>query len=256
MDRVSSRHRRAPVRCRGDVMWRTPEISFAVGGFVGVDVFFVISGYVVANILARELSPELEVLRAPRSEDFAGAAGGYRDLLRTRSIHAQPGAFQVVSRSAAATVLFASNIWFFRSTEGYFGEDATPEPLLHTWSLGIEERFFIIFPLLLLAIHRFAPRRPTLIVLCIVMVSLLWAAFAVFGGHASSAFFLLASRPGSSASAPSSRWQRRRCPPTSGCAPRSRSLLWRRSCFRRSSTPMRRPSPGLPLCRGCSGPRR
>jgi peptidoglycan/LPS O-acetylase OafA/YrhL len=68
-----------------------------------------------------------------------------------------PGDLEGVPRSALAATLFASNLWFFTDT-GYFAGGADVKPLLHTWSLAVEEQYYIGFPLLLLLLARFAPR--------------------------------------------------------------------------------------------------
>ena len=122
------------------------------GGFVGVDVFFVISGYLITGILLRQLNEDrfsLVDFWARRIRRIAPAAivmvigtlliGGY---LQT------PGRYSELARSAMAHVLMASNCYFTRD-QGYFAEKSDFEPLLHTWSLSVEEQFYFIFPLLM-----------------------------------------------------------------------------------------------------------
>ena len=122
------------------------------GGFVGVDVFFVISGFLITGILLRELEaghfspagfyarrvrrifPALIVVLA------ATVLIGWFVLL--------PDGFSLLGKSIAAGVLFASNL--FQLTQvGYFAPDAAENPLVHLWSLGIEEQFYIFWPPLL-----------------------------------------------------------------------------------------------------------
>ena len=125
------------------------------GGFVGVDVFFVISGFLITGILARELEQgRFSLLRfyerrarriLPALLAMLGAVLGLASWLYL------PGDFAAVPKSALAVLLFASNLWFFAKT-GYFAGGAETMPLLQCWSLAVEEQFYILFPLLLRAL--------------------------------------------------------------------------------------------------------
>jgi peptidoglycan/LPS O-acetylase OafA/YrhL len=131
-------------------------------GFVGVDIFFVISGYLIGGIILRETTNG--------HFDFAGFYA-----LRARRI--LPALFLVVlltclvgwfllsaseyravGSTAAASFLAVSNFSFWRFQD-YFASDARFNPLLMTWSLGVEEQFYILFPFLVIAITRFAPTK-------------------------------------------------------------------------------------------------
>ena len=136
------------------------------GGFVGVDVFFVISGYLItANLHGDLLQGRFSILafyerRARRILPalfamIAGAAIGAAILL--------PDDLKMFAESAVATVLSLSNLFFFRHT-GYFNIGATTSPLLHTWSLAVEEQFYLAFPLVLWGGARLARGRRGLLV--------------------------------------------------------------------------------------------
>lgn len=132
------------------------------GGYVGVDIFFVISGFLITGIIVGEIDERrFSILhfyerRARRILPalFATVAA----VLVAACVTFLPGDFEEVPKSALATLLFAANIWFFAQT-GYFQEQADRMPLLHTWSLGVEEQFYIGFPLALMLIFAFAPKR-------------------------------------------------------------------------------------------------
>ena len=150
-------------------------IEQVAGGFVGVDVFFVISGYLISRIILDELDRGTFTI-----------AGFYERRAR-RILPALllvvlvtlplawlwmlPAQFSAFADSLAAVALFASNILFW-SESGYFAPAAELKPLLHTWSLAVEEQFYLLFPLLLIACR--GARRAWLpgIVLVIFAVSL------------------------------------------------------------------------------------
>jgi peptidoglycan/LPS O-acetylase OafA/YrhL len=132
------------------------------GGYVGVDVFFVISGYLITRILLRELEcGDYSVLRfyARRVRRIfpalfallaAVTAAGWFLLL--------PREYNDLGNALAAATFFYSNYHFMGET-GYFAAPAETQPLLHTWSLAVEEQFYIVFPFLLWALARAARAR-------------------------------------------------------------------------------------------------
>ncbi|MFM7134316.1 MAG: acyltransferase family protein, partial [Planctomycetota bacterium] len=139
------------------------------GGFVGVDVFFVISGYLITGIIRRDLAAgsfslagfyERRIRRifpALAAVLVLSLAAGHRVLL--------PLEFRELGAHAAASVAFAENFLLFGES-GYFAPAAERMPLLHLWSLAIEEQFYLAYPLLVLVAHRLgAPLRTTLALL-------------------------------------------------------------------------------------------
>ncbi len=136
------------------------------GGFVGVDIFFVISGYLIASIIARELAEgrfsltDFYVRRIRRI--FPALFATIAVTIIAGSQILLPLDYRALGLSAAATVLFASNLHFARHS-GYFGSAAEEAPLLHTWSLAVEEQFYILFPLLMLCAFRAGGRTRLLL---------------------------------------------------------------------------------------------
>ena len=135
--------------------------SIFSGGFVGVDVFFVISGYLITTIIIRELNSNIFSIKGFYERRARRILPALIFVILISSIVA----FIFLTRSelanyfksVIATLLFFSNIYFYKTTP-YFQSESDIEPLLHTWSLSIEEQFYIIFPIILLLFYKFFKR--------------------------------------------------------------------------------------------------
>lgn len=144
------------------VMFFHAGFSIFSGGFVGVDVFFVISGYLITGILIKELTEErYSILRfyERRARRILPALS----LVVLVSIPFAwmwmiPSEFELFSQSVGTVVIFLSN-FLFLSEVGYFAPDAELQPLIHTWSLAIEEQFYLLFPFILWAAYRLGKAR-------------------------------------------------------------------------------------------------
>lgn len=166
------------------------------GGFVGVDIFFVISGFLITGIIAREIDEQRFSLIAfyeRRARRILPALFAMMAVvLVAGSVLYLPGDFAGLPPSALATLLFVSNVWFFSQTS-YFAADAETLPLLHCWSLAVEEQFYIGFPLLLWLIARYAPGRRVAGIAGVALVSFAWAVWKQ-GDADGFAFFMLPPR--------------------------------------------------------------
>lgn len=167
-------------------------MPFNHGGYLGVDVFFVISGYLITGIIqadleigtfsilrfyqrrARRIFPALFAMLA------ACALFGYFEFF--------PVEFERLGKAIAATTLFVSNFLFYSRTS-YFDGASAADPLLHTWSLAVEEQFYLVFPLLMLAMRQMTRARQLQLLGVLAAVSFAINA-AWLDGRASAAFFL------------------------------------------------------------------
>jgi peptidoglycan/LPS O-acetylase OafA/YrhL len=167
------------------------------GGFVGVDVFFVISGYLITCVLVSELSAGTFTL-----------AGFYERRARRilPALFAMllvcvplawawllPADMKAFGQALLAVCLFVSNLFFHRGND-YFAADAELNPLLHTWSLSVEEQYYLAYPVLLALLWRAGGRRLlTPVFAATAVLSLAWAQWTI-GRDASAAFYLLPAR--------------------------------------------------------------
>ena len=171
------------------------ELGFT-GGFVGVDVFFVISGYLITGILLRQLGEDrfsLMEFWARRVRRIVPAAMVMVvGALLIGAFLQTPERYASLARSAMAHVLMASNCYFTRD-QGYFAEKSDHEPLLHTWSLSVEEQFYLIFPLIVCFVWKRAPQRLALVFTSAALISFSWSWIEVVS-NPKWAFFLLPAR--------------------------------------------------------------
>ncbi|MCU1621785.1 MAG: hypothetical protein JWL79_630 [Frankiales bacterium] len=170
---------------------QTPQVT---GGFVGVDVFFVISGFLITSLIVGELGEGRFTITDFYRRRLRRIVPALATVLLVTCLVASVLLFAdeltSLSRSAIWAGLFSSNIYFWANT-GYFDTPATSQPLLHTWSLGVEEQFYVVFPLLLVLVHRW---RLRLVLAAVTLVSFLLSVAQVRSGHVEAAFYLLPGR--------------------------------------------------------------
>jgi peptidoglycan/LPS O-acetylase OafA/YrhL len=167
------------------------------GGFSGVDVFFAISGYLMTRIVAGGLAEGrfgpwrfymARVRRiVPALAVFCGALWLFGAVLL------DPWTFERLAANLPYALLFISNI-MFANRGGYFAEDARTNWVLHTWSLSVEWQFYLLYPLLLLALWRWAPRRWLWPILAAIAAGSFALALAALPHNATLGFYMLPTR--------------------------------------------------------------
>ena len=166
------------------------------GGYIGVDVFFVISGYLITALIYAEMRTgrySLVSFYERRVRRIFPALFAFLALVTLLSfVVLLPGDLARFAQSLFATTLFSSNILFWHEG-GYFDAVATVKPLLHTWSLAVEEQFYLIYPALLFALRKSSRTR---LLWCIGFLLLASFAESVVGIRLSpvSTFYLLPAR--------------------------------------------------------------
>lgn len=165
-------------------------------GYSGVDVFFVISGFLIGGIVA---------------DGMAKGSFSWRHFYARRARRILPALFLVISITiimgwvtmtpeqlryfgggAISTLFFLSNVWFYNRID-YFNPDAAEDPLIHTWSLAVEEQFYIFLPVLLLLIWPLGPRVRVALLVSLTLGSFT-AAVAMGSDDPMAAFYLIHAR--------------------------------------------------------------
>ena len=174
------------------------DFSFFSGGFIGVDVFFVISGYLITkNIL---------------SEKTASGSFSFKNFYQRRVLRLAPAFFTVLLicsiafyltltpeewsqylKTAVATVTLTSNIYYTTLLNDYFSISGKSTPLLHIWSLSLEEQFYLVWPVLLLGIIQLSRNLKIFSLFSLTILSLI-ASHILIQSNPIAAYYLLPSR--------------------------------------------------------------
>lgn len=174
------------------------DIGLFASGFIGVDVFFTISGFLITGIVLKECHKgnfsfgRFYIRRALR------LLPAYLFLLIAVIVFAviimPPIAFDNMLQSAIASSFFVSNFYFLFQQGGYFSTSATELPLLHTWSLSVEEQFYLLMPLALVLWIKYCPKKYQLSVLLFFLIFSVAFSYWLTGFHQKVAYFFVLSR--------------------------------------------------------------
>ncbi|MEH6724610.1 MAG: acyltransferase family protein [Hyphomicrobiales bacterium] len=171
-------------------------IEIFSGGFVGVDVFFVISGYLITTIITSEMErTQFSIVRfyERRARRILPALLFVVLMcIPFAWIWLSPNDMRDFSRSLIAVLTFSSNIYFMDDV-GYFDSAAELKPLLHTWSLAVEEQYYIIFPIFISVIWVYGVRVVLFVISFIFILSIILAHWMVYI-YPTESFFLLPTR--------------------------------------------------------------
>jgi len=165
------------------------------GGFIGVDVFFVISGYLITSIIEREIRENrfsLVGFYERRVRRILPALFVMMAACAIASVYLLfPVEYRSFARSLITATLFVSSVQF-RREGGYFDVDAEQKPLLHTWSLSVEEIFYVFFPVLSILLWRCCRAHRVSLVWAVAILSFVGCAGALYLNNESRAAFFLA----------------------------------------------------------------
>lgn len=174
------------------------KVSFFEGGFAGVDVFFVISGYLMSKIIINGINRNnfsLSEFYGRRLKRIVPALLALVLVLTLVGFFIYfPVNYQLNQQNAAASILFISNFVYWQSA-GYFAEASDTNILLHTWSLSVEWQFYLIYPIILLFVNKFLKNKTQyLYAFIVVILTIYLAAIYYTTVDKDGSFFLLHSR--------------------------------------------------------------
>ncbi len=166
-------------------------------GYIGVDIFFVISGFLITGIISKELERGDFSIGRFYERRIRRIMPALSVVLVTSILAAfwlfLPAENIAFAKSLIGASLFSSNFVFW-AEKGYFDMEAELKPLLHTWSLAIEEQFYIIFPLLMMAGYRFFRRHVQAMVVVLGLASFLCNVALIHCDMAGTAFYMIVAR--------------------------------------------------------------
>lgn len=173
------------------------SLTLFPGGYLGVDIFFVISGFLITKVLLNEMSQgsfSLKEFFYRRIRRIMPALWFVMAIcLAAGLLILLPGSMLMLVESSIATTLFGSNFYFWQQS-GYFDTSSYLKPLLHTWSLAVEEQYYVVYPLLLLAAFRLTSRKTLIGLFVLATMASFMLAIVASNFSPTWSFFLLPTR--------------------------------------------------------------
>jgi peptidoglycan/LPS O-acetylase OafA/YrhL len=174
------------------------KFSAISGGFIGVDVFFVISGFLISIIISKEVSENRFSFKSFYLRRIKRLAPALIALLVLTTIPAYlflfSDDFEIFGRNLIHAYLSTSNFFLWTNTGGYFSPNTDLFPLLHTWSLAVEEQFYFIWPVLFILINKLTKGKYLTRLMFVFSLSLLALSVYLANNSPHSAYFLLPAR--------------------------------------------------------------
>jgi peptidoglycan/LPS O-acetylase OafA/YrhL len=168
------------------------------GGFIGVDVFFVISGFLISIIISKEVSENRFSFKKFYLRRIKRLGPALIVLLILTTIPAYlflfSDDFEIFARNLIHAFLTTSNFFLWQNTGGYFSPNTDLFPLLHTWSLAVEEQFYFVWPALFILLYKLTKGRHLTALLFIALIGLTVLSVYLANTKPHSAYFLLPAR--------------------------------------------------------------
>jgi len=174
------------------------DLSLFSGGFIGVDIFFVISGYLITSSINKQILSNSFSFKEFYLRRIRRIIPVLVFVLLIITIPAYlflfPNDFESYSRTLLHSMLSTNNFYLWSANNDYFAQNTEVMPLLHTWSLSVEEQFYFIWPILLLLLHRFINLNIRVYIVGFLLICTILLSVYLTGEDKSMAYFLLPAR--------------------------------------------------------------
>lgn len=173
------------------------QIAWLPGGFTGVDIFYVISGYLITRIIFEKCTSgtlSFAYFYAKRAKRlFPAALVTILIVISVSFFVLTPGKYNELAKSAFMSSLFSANIWFAMNS-GYFDQSTDIAPLAHMWSLAVEEQFYLAVPFIIAIFYRFFGKKGVILSLSFIMATSLMLSILLSAKYPDTSFYLIHTR--------------------------------------------------------------